>query len=99
MCAKSKTQSGYMLGSNQGRLAIWQANPSYWTTRTRQGRDPENCMLFVSEYPAAPGSEIIPVGVLGLGAVEMTAFDCNHCMRRIRAREVVARAYGDAGIR
>eukprot|EP00964_Phaeocystis_antarctica_P128747 scaffold92556_cov63-Phaeocystis_antarctica.AAC.2 len=34
--------------------------------------------------------------VLGLGAVEMRAFDC---MRRVRAREVVARAYGDAGIR
>ena len=34
--------------------------------------------------------------MLGLGAVEMRAFDC---MRRVRAREVVARAYGDAGIR
>ena len=34
--------------------------------------------------------------VLGLGAVETRAFDC---MRRVRAREVVARAYGDAGIR
>ena len=34
--------------------------------------------------------------VLGLGAVGMRAFDC---MRRVRAREVVARAYGDAGIR
>ena len=34
--------------------------------------------------------------MLGLGAVEMRAFDC---MRRVRAREVVARAYGDAGVR
>ena len=34
--------------------------------------------------------------MLGLGAVEMVAFDC---MRRVRAREVVARAYGDAGTR
>ena len=33
--------------------------------------------------------------VLGLGAVEMRAFEC---MRRVRAREVVARAYGDAGL-
>ena len=34
--------------------------------------------------------------MLGLGAVEMVAFDC---MRPVRAREVVARAYGDAGTR
>jgi len=51
---------------------------------------------------AAAGRRVYFVGVvrlsqvLGLGAVEMRAFDC---MRRVRAREVVARAYGDAGIR
>ena len=34
--------------------------------------------------------------VLGLDAFEMRTFDCT---RRVRVREVVARAYRDAGIR
>ena len=52
---------------------------------------------------AAAGRRVIFVGVvrlsqaLELGAVEMRAFDC--MLRRVRGREVVARAYGDAGIR